>query len=212
MSGVTLFDYYRSSASYRVRIALNLKRVAYESVAIHLVQGEQRTPANLARNPQGLVPTLEIDGHQLTQSLAIIDYLDAKYPDPPLVARDPARRAKTLAQALLIAADIHPIDNLRVLAYLRDVLGVDQAGRDAWYRHWVAEGFRALEALAADAGTFLGGDAPDLADLCLVPQMFNARRFNLPLDDYPTLVRIDAACTALEPFAAAHPDRVEPKA
>jgi maleylacetoacetate isomerase len=212
MSGVTLFDYYRSSASYRVRIALNLKEVSYDSVAIHLVDGEQRAPANLARNPQGLVPTLEIDGHRLTQSLAIIDYLDAKYPHPPLVSRDPARRAQTLAQALLISADIHPIDNLRVLAYLRDVLGVDQAGRDTWYRHWVAEGFRALEALAADAGTFLGGEAPDLADICLVPQMFNARRFNLPLDEYPTLVRIDAACAALEPFAAAHPDRVEPKA
>jgi len=211
MSGVTLFDYYRSSASYRVRIALNLKRVAYDSVSVHLVHGDQRAPDNLARNPQGFVPTLEIDGHRLTQSLAIIDYLDAKYPDPPLVSRDPAARSKTLAQALLIAADIHPIDNLRVLNYLRDVLGVDQAGRDAWYRHWVAEGFRALEAMAADAGTFLGGDAPDLADICLVPQMFNARRFSLPLDDYPTLVRIDAACAALDPFAAAHPDRVEPK-
>ncbi len=208
MSGVTLFDYFRSSASYRVRIALNLKAIAYERVDISLLDGDQRTPANLARNPQGFVPTLEIDGHQLTQSLAIIDYLDAKYPEPRLVPQDPAARARTLAQALVISADIHPIDNLRVLNYLKDVLGVDQAGRDAWYRHWVAEGFRALEAMAADAGTFLGGDRPGLADICLVPQMFNARRFSLPLDDYPILTRIDATCTALDPFAAAHPDRV----
>lgn len=208
MSGVTLFDYFRSSASYRVRIALNLKGVDYERVDISLLDGDQRSPANLERNPQGFVPTLDIDGHHLTQSLAIIDYLDAKYPEPPLVSRDPAVRAGTLAQALVIAADIHPIDNLRVLNYLRDVLGVDQAGRDAWYRHWVAEGLRALEAMAADAGPFLGGDQPNLADICLVPQLFNARRFSLPLDDYPILTRIDAACTALEPFAAAHPDRV----
>ncbi|MBY8826141.1 maleylacetoacetate isomerase [Sphingomonas colocasiae] len=208
MSRVTLFDYFRSSASYRVRIALNLKGVTYERVDISLLDGDQRTPANLARNPQGFVPTLEIDGHRLTQSLAIIDYLDAKYPDPPLVSQDPATRAATLAQALVIAADIHPIDNLRVLKYLKDVLGVDQDGRDTWYRHWVAEGLRALEAMAVDAGAFLGGDRPGLADICLVPQLFNARRFSLPLDDYPILTRIDAACAALEPFAAAHPDRV----
>jgi maleylacetoacetate isomerase len=208
VSEVVLFDYWRSSASYRVRIALNLKGVAYRSVPVSLVDGEQRDPANLARNHQGFVPTLQIDGQTLTQSLAIIDYLDARFPDPPFVPRDPAARSHALARALAVAADIHPIGNLRVLTYLKDVLGVDQAGRDGWSRHWIAEGFRALEAMAG-TGPFLGGDVPDIADICLVPQMYNARRFGVTLDDYPALVRIDAACQALAPFAAAHPDRAK---
>jgi maleylacetoacetate isomerase len=207
---VTLYDYWRSSASYRVRIALNLKGVAYDSVNVGLIEGDQRTPENLARNPQGFVPTLAIDGLELTQSLAIIDYLDAKYPEPPFVSRDPAERSKTLAQALVIAADIHPLNNLRVLKYLDRALDVEKAARDDWYRHWIAEGFRGLEVMAAGAGRFLGGDQPGLADICLVPQMYNARRFDLSLDDYPVLVRIDEACQQLDAFAAAHPDAVKP--
>lgn len=205
---IRLFDYFRSSASYRVRIGLNLKGVAYERIDLSLLDGIQRSPDNLARNPQGFVPTLEIDGHILTQSLAILDYLDARFPEPPFASRDPARRARTLAQALLIACDIHPINNLRVLKYLKAEFGVEDAARDDWYRHWIAEGFAALERMAEGSGTYLGGDAPDLADICLVPQMFNARRFNLDLAPYPTLARIDAALQALPAFAAAHPDRV----
>lgn len=205
---IRLFDYFRSSASYRVRIGLNLKGVAYERIDLSLLDGVQRLPDNLARNPQGFVPTLEIDGHILTQSLAILDYLDARFPEPPFASRDPARRARTLAQALLIACDIHPINNLRVLKYLKTEFGVEDAARDDWYRHWIAEGFAALERMAEGSGTYLGGGAPDLADICLVPQMFNARRFNLDLAPYPTLARIDAALQALPAFAAAHPDRV----
>lgn len=204
---IRLFDYFRSSASYRVRIGLNLKNVAFERVDVSLLDGRQREPDNLARNPQGFVPTLEIDGLQLTQSLAILDYLDARFPEPPFVSKDPARRSKTLAQALLIACDIHPLNNLRVLGYLKNQLGADQGARDDWYRHWVREGFAALERMAEGSGTCLGGDAPDLADICLVPQMFNARRFNLDLSPFPTLVRIDAALQDIPAFAAAHPDR-----
>jgi len=206
---IRLFDYHRSSASYRVRIALNLKGVAYESVDLSLLDGAQREPDNLARNPQGFVPTLEIDGLQLTQSLAIIDYLDASFPDPPMVSKDPARRSKTLAQALVIACDVHPLNNLRVLKYLKRELGVADAARDQWYRHWLREGLVALERMAEGSGRFLGGDTPDLADVCLVPQLYNARRYDLPLDDFPTLVRIDAAAQSLEAFAAAHPDRAK---
>ncbi|MFD1612899.1 maleylacetoacetate isomerase [Sphingomonas tabacisoli] len=205
---IRLFDYFRSSASYRVRIGLNLKGVDYERVDIALLEGKQREADNLARNPQGFVPTLAIDGHELTQSLAILDYLDARFPEPPFVSKDPARRAKTLAQALLIACDIHPLNNLRVLGYLKNELGVDQAARDDWYRHWVREGFAALERMAEGSGLYLGGDTPDLADICLVPQMFNARRLELDLTPFPTLVRIDAALQALPAFAAAHPERV----
>jgi maleylacetoacetate isomerase len=207
---IRLFDYYRSSASYRVRIGLNLKGVAFERIDVSLLDGEQRHADNMARNPQGFVPTLEIDGHQIPQSLAILDYLDASYDDPPFVSKDPARRAKTLGQALLIACDIHPLNNLRVLGYLKNELGAEQQARDDWYRHWVREGFVALERMAEGSGTYLGGERPDLADICLVPQMFNARRFDLDLSPFPTLHRIDAALQALEPFAAAHPDRVAP--
>jgi maleylacetoacetate isomerase len=205
---IRLFDYFRSSASYRVRIGLNLKRVEYERIDISLLDGKQREPDNLARNPQGFVPTLEIDGHQLTQSLAILDYLDTRFPEPAFLSSDPARRAKTLAQALLIACDIHPLNNLRVLGYLKNQLGVEQDARDDWYRHWIREGLTALEHMGEGSGTYLGGDAPDLADICLAPQMFNARRFKLDLGAFPTLVRIDARLQDLEPFAAAHPDRV----
>jgi maleylacetoacetate isomerase len=206
---IRLFDYFRSSASYRVRIGLNLKSAAYERVDVSLLDGVQREPENLARNPQGFVPTLEMDGHQLTQSLAILDYLDARFPEPPFVSKDPARRSQTLAQALLIACDIHPLNNLRVLGYLKRELGAADEARDDWYRHWVREGFVALERMAEGSGRYLGGDAPDLADICLVPQMFNARRFKLDLTPFPTLVRIEAALQELDAFASASPERLQ---
>jgi maleylacetoacetate isomerase len=163
----------------------------------------------VARNPQGFVPMLSIHGHDLTQSLAIIDYLDAQYPDPAMVCSNPADRAKTLAQALIIAADIHPIDNLRVLRYLKDQMGQSQEAVDQYYRHWIIEGFTALEAMAPEDGVF-GGDLPNLADVCLVPQMANARRVDTPLAAFPKLLRMDAALSALPAFAAAHPDQVKP--
>lgn len=203
---VRLYDYFRSSACYRVRIALNLKQIDYEAVDTSLVDGAHRDPAYLARNPQGFVPMLEIGDQKITQSLAIIDWLDSYRPAPRLVPDTPDARARQMALALTIACDIHPLNNLRVLKYLGDPLGLDEAARDAWYRHWIMAGFDALEAMADPASPFLGGETPDIADICLVPQMFNARRFATPLDAYPTLVRIDAACTALDAFARAHPD------
>jgi maleylacetoacetate isomerase len=205
MNQILLYDYARSSACYRVRIALNLKNVAYVAVPINLLDGAQKSPDYLALNRQGLLPMLSIDGHDLTQSLAIIDYLDAQYPDPPMVSSDPASRAKTLAQALLIAADIHPVNNLRILKYLKDKLGQDQAAVDDWYRHWIIEGFAALEALAPAQGLF-GGDAPNLADVCLVPQMANARRFDTPMAAFPKLARIDHDLRGIAAFAKAAPD------
>jgi maleylacetoacetate isomerase len=205
---ITLHDYWRSSASYRVRIALAMKQVEHERHAVNLLKREQVSPDNLAVNPQGLVPTLEIDGHMIGQSLAIIDYLDARFPEPRLIPSDALARAMTLQRALVIAADIHPIDNLRVLRRLSE-MGIDQAGRDDWYRHWIVEGFTALEAMAGD-GRFLGGEAPDLSDVCLVPQMYNARRLETPLGAFPRLVEIDAQLTAINAVAAAHPDRFSP--
>jgi maleylacetoacetate isomerase len=207
---IRLYDYWRSSASYRVRIVLAMKGVAYERHDVNLLAGEQGDDANRARNAQGFVPTLEVDGQAIGQSLAIIDYLDATYPDPPMVSHDPLARALTLQRALVIAADIHPVNNLRILNRLSG-MGIDQAGRDEWFRHWIAEGFAALDAMAGD-GPYLGGDAPDLADVCLVPQMYNARRLETPLDAYPRLVAIDAALTVLPAFAAAHPDKFSPPA
>lgn len=210
MTETLLFDYWRSSASYRVRIALNLKGVAYRSVPTDLLAAWHKAKDYVARNPQGFVPMLSIDGHDLTQSLAIIDYLDAVYPDPPLVSADPATRAQTLAQALLIAADIHPVNNLRILGYLKKELGADDAAVAKWYRHWIVEGFTALEAMAPDQGLF-GSDRPNLADICLVPQMANARRFDTPLDAFPKLMRIDAALRAIDAFAKAAPEAVKPE-
>ena len=205
---VRLHDYWRSSASYRVRIALAMKQVDYERHDVNLLKREHVSPENLAVNPQGLVPTLEIDGHAIGQSLAIIDYLDARFPEPRLVPSDALARAMTLQRALVIAADIHPVDNLRVLRRLSE-MGVDQAARDDWYRHWIIEGFTALEAMAG-GGAFLGGAAPDLSDVCLVPQMYNARRLDTPLDAFPRLVEIDARLTAIDAVATAHPDRFKP--
>jgi maleylacetoacetate isomerase len=210
MSEIILFDYWRSSASYRVRIVLNLKGVPYRAIPTSLLDGDHKAAEYVARNPQGFVPMLHIDGHDLTQSLAIIDYLDAKYPDPPMVSPDPAMRAKTLAQALVIAADIHPINNLRVLGRLKSQFGADDAAVADWYRHWIVEGFAALEAMAPEDGLF-GNDLPNLADVCLVPQMANARRFETPLDAFPKLVRIDAELRRIEAFAKAAPEAVKPE-
>lgn len=209
MSEVLLYDYWRSSAAYRVRIALNLKGITYHRVPLDLVKGEQRSPEHLLRNPQGLVPALAIDGLLLTQSLAIIDYLDAKHPDPPFVSNDPAARSRTLSQALQIAADVHPLNNLRVLNYLRTELAADEAAVSNWYRHWIVLGFAALEVQAPETGLF-GGDSPNLADLCLVPQMANARRFDVPLATFPRLVAVDAALRELPAFRAAAPEAVQP--
>jgi maleylacetoacetate isomerase len=211
MAKLVLHDYFRSSAAYRVRIALNLKGVSYKTAPINLLSSEQQKAEYRALNPQGFVPTLEVDGQPLSQSLAIIGWLEATYPDPRLLPADPLDAAHVRAMALVVACDIHPLNNLRVLKRL-SAMEVDQEGRDEWYRHWVREGFMALEAMAEPrAGQFLFGDEASLADVCLVPQMFNARRFAVPLEDFPTLVRADHAACALEPFAAAHPERVAPQ-
>ncbi|MBB5711411.1 maleylacetoacetate isomerase [Sphingomonas xinjiangensis] len=204
-----LYDYFRSSAAYRVRIALALKGVAYARRHVMLLEDQQRSPEHLARNPQGFVPALEAEGRVLTQSLAIIDWLDARYPDPRLIPADPDARAEALAQTMVIGADIHPLNNLRVMRWLKNEGGLDEARRDAWTRHWIAQGFAALEAMAGN-GLYLGGDAPGIADCFLVPQMFNARRFGAPLDAFPKLVAADAAACALPAFAEAHPNRVAP--
>ena len=208
MSRPILYDYWRSSAAYRVRIALNLKGVDYESRQIDLREDEQKSSEYRALNPQGLVPMLEIDGHRLTQSLAIINYLDLRFANQPLIPASAAERAHVVAMAMAIACDIHPLNNLRVLKYLKNELGHSQDEIDAWYAHWIVEGLPALEAMAAPrAGKFLFGDAPTGADVCLIPQLYNARRFDVPLDDYPTLLRAEENANQLEALAAAHPDR-----
>jgi maleylacetoacetate isomerase len=204
-----LFDYFRSSASYRVRIALGLKGVEYDREEVNLLHGAQREPGYTARNPQGLVPMLEIDGLRLTQSLAIIGYLEATRPDPPLLPREPADAAHVRALALTVACDIHPLNNLRVLKYLTGPLAQEEQAKLDWISHWIREGFAALEAMAAErAGEFLFGDAPGLADVCLVPQMYNARRFGVPLEDFPLLRRVDERANGIEAFAAARPEAI----
>ena len=210
MPQAILHDYYRSSASYRVRIALNIKGVEYERRPVNLLESQQQSDEYRALNPQGFVPMLEMDGARLTQSMAIMGYLDQRVPTNPLLPAAAEARAHVLSLALTVACDIHPLNNLRILKYLKDTLDADQDARDEWYKHWVTEGLNALEAMAAPrSGKFLFGDTPTLADVCLGPQLFNARRFNVPLDGYPTLVRADENANRLEAFAAAHPDRQE---
>jgi len=203
-----LYTFFRSSAAFRVRIALNLKGLAYTARPVHLRKGEHRDPAYLAHNPQGLLPTLVVDGHPLTQSLAILEYLEERHPEPPLLPGDALGRARVRALADLVACEIHPLNNLRTLEYLRTQLGQDEAGIATWYRHWIAEGLAKLEAaLAHDggAGAFCHGDAPTIADCCLVPQIFNARRFDSDLSPYPTTMGIFDACMKREAFQRAAP-------
>ena len=208
MTQIILHDYFRSSASYRVRIALNLKGIAYERVEVSLIAGEQRSDAYLEQNAQGFVPMLVADGEPIIQSLAIIDWLDRAFPQPRLIPDDPMPRAVALAQAHVVACDIHPLNNLRVLKYLTRDLGLNEQTKDRWIHAWILQGFDALEAMAGD-GPFLGGAAPGIADCCLVPQIYNARRFDVPLDHYPRLIAIDAACAELDAVRRAHPDAVK---
>jgi len=204
----TLYGYWRSSASYRVRIALAVKGLDYEQVPINLAQGAQGGVGFRLLNPQGLVPYLIDDTAGLNQSLAIIEYLDEVYPDPPLLPNNALGRARVRAAALQIACDIHPLNNLRVLRYLKVELGQEQDVVDAWYRHWVELGFAALEELAEGAtGAYLFGDAVTLADVCLVPQMWNARRLQADIARFPKLVAIDTRLNALPAIRAASPER-----
>jgi maleylacetoacetate isomerase len=205
-----LHGYFRSSASFRVRIALNLKQIDYTAVAHHLRRNEQRAPAYLALNPQGFVPVLDDEGDVLTQSMAIIEYLDETQPNPPFLPGHPGDRARVRALAQLVACDIHPLNNLRVLRYLRDVFGRDEPAIAGWYNHWIADGFAAFEALVADddrTGRFCHGDAPGLADICLAPQIVNSQNYALDLGPYPTLRRIFEACMEMDAFQRAHPKR-----
>jgi maleylacetoacetate isomerase len=208
---VKLYSYFRSSAAYRVRIALNLKGLAPEHAFVHLRQGRQTEPDYLALNAQGLVPALVTDeGAVLTQSLAIIEWLEEVQPEPALLPRTALERARVRSIALAIACEIHPLNNLRVLNYLRDALHAQEDVRNAWYRHWCELGLGALESrLAGEAATnrFCHGEAPTLADVCLVPQLANARRVAIDVADYPTLARIERTCNALPAFAAAAPSR-----
>jgi maleylacetoacetate isomerase len=204
-----LHTYWRSSAAYRARIALNLKGLAYEQVAHHLVHGEQRSAAYLALNPQGLVPALATAGAVLGQSLAIIEYLDETYPEPPLLPPDALARAQVRAMALSVACDIHPLGNRRVLLYLRETLAQSEAAVNDWTRHWIETGFAALEEAVrrhSQDGRHCYGAGVTLADVCLVPQMYNARRFDCDLAGMPTLVAIDAALRKRPEFAAAAPE------
>ena len=204
-----LYGFFRSSAAFRVRIALNLKGLSYDTAAIHLRRNDQTKPDYLRVNPQGLVPALEEDGETLIQSLAIIEYIDEIHPDPPLLPRAPAERARVRALAGIVACDIHPINNLRVLRYLTHAFGRNGGDIAAWYNHWIDAGFQALEALLAQdprTGVFCHGDRPGLADIALVPQVVNAERYKLDMQPYPTVARIFESCMKLAPFQAAHPD------
>lgn len=208
---MVLHGYWRSSAAYRVRLALNLKRLPYQQVSHHLREGDQRKPEFLARNPQGLVPVLELsDGTLLTQSLAIIEYLEETHPAIPLLPTGAAARSRVRSIALAIVCDLHPLNNLRVLNFLGTRYGQDDAGKTAWYQHWVDCELGALEdRLSRDpaTGKFCHGDAVSLADVCLIPQLYNARRWNCDVSAYQTLLRIEASCLSLEAFSKAVPER-----
>jgi maleylpyruvate isomerase len=208
MSSALLHGYFRSSTAFRVRLALNLKRIAYDQHFRHLRKGEQRAPDYLALNPQGLVPTLEIDDHILTQSLAIIEYIDETHPTPPLLPADALGRARVRSLAYMVACEIHPINNLRVLQDLSRRFGATDSAVADWFRHWTAETFAPLEyrlAHEADTGRFCHGDKPGLADIVLVPQIINNLRFQVDMTAYPTINRIGQACLELEAFKAALP-------
>ena len=202
-----LYSYFRSSAAYRVRIALNLKSVDADYDYVHLVRdgGAQHKPAYKSLNPQAVLPTLVLDGGEvLTQSLAIIEYLDETYPDPPLLPRDPVARAERAHSGAAIACDIHPLNNLRVLQYLKNELGLGQPAVETWYRHWVALGFDAVEQMI-EGGDFCFGNTVSLADVCLLPQIFNARRFDVDMDAYPRISAVERNCATMAAFEKAHP-------
>jgi maleylacetoacetate isomerase len=205
---VKLYTYFRSSAAFRVRIALNLKGLAYEAQYVHLAKGEHRRPEYAGRYPQGLLPTLVTDGDALSQSLAIIEYLDETHPKPPLLPREAAARARVRSLSLLVACEIHPLNNLRTLQYLKRNLGQSEEQVAVWYRHWIADGLGKLEADLAGSehtGRFSHGDAPSMADCCLVPQIFNAKRYEADLAAYPTVMRVFDECMKLAPFDRAQP-------
>jgi len=205
---VKLYSYFRSSAAYRVRIALNFKNMPYEMVAVHLTKdgGQQRKPAFRAVNPQMRVPALELDGGEiLTQSLAIIEYLDEAHPEPPLLPKDALARAKVRAIADMIACDIHPLNNLAALQYIKRQLKHEQPDIDAWYHHWIIEGFTAIEAMITP-GPYTCDGQVTLADVCLIPQLFNARRLKVPLDRFPKIVAVEGACLKLPAFDKARPE------
>jgi maleylacetoacetate isomerase len=207
---VKLHTYFRSSAAFRVRIALNLKGLAYDAAYVHLPRGEHRQPAYGALNPQALLPTLEDGGHLLNQSLAIIEYLEETRPQPALLPKDAPGRARVRSLALLIACEIHPLNNLRVLQHLKGALGQSEEQVNAWYRHWIADGLEKLEAqLARGAGTgrYCHGDAPTLADCCLAPQVFNAQRYRCDTTPYPVTMRVFAECMKLDAFDRAQPSK-----
>jgi maleylacetoacetate isomerase len=202
-----LYSYFRSSAAYRVRIALNLKGLSYEIIPVHLTRGggEQRRPEYREINPQKRVPALAVSGEVLTQSLAIIEYLDETQREPPLLPADPLVRAKVRGVAQAIACDIHPLNNLIVLQYLKRTLGQEQATIDEWYAHWIVEGFEAVEAMIRP-GPYAFGAQVTLADVCIVPQVANARRYKVPLERFPRIAGVDAACQKLAAFESARPD------
>ena len=205
-----LYDYFRSSAAFRVRIALGLKGLEAGRRFVHLRKGEQSDAAYLEVNPQGLVPVLVDGPSTLTQSLAIIEYLEETHPAPPLLPKQPRDRAWVRSLALAVACDIHPLNNTRVIGYLERDLGLDQQARDAWYRHWVGEGLAAIEKMLlarAGRGPFCLGATPTIADCCLVPQVFNARRFECPLDRVPTIMSVFDACMKLPAFDLAQPSK-----
>ena len=204
-----LYTYFRSSAAFRVRIALNLKGLAYEPVFVHLAKGEHRAAAYAKVNPQALLPTLELDdGTRLTQSLAIIEYLDEKHPQKPLLPKDAQERARVRSLSYLIASEIHPLNNLRVLQHLKRALNQSEDQVNAWYRHWIADGLAKLEAeLASSKGRFCHGDTPTMADCCLAPQIFNAKRYQSDLAPYPQTMRVFEACMQLEAFDRAQPSK-----
>ena len=205
-----LYTYFRSSAAFRVRIALNLKGIAYEPAFVHLPKGEHRDARFAQVNPQALLPTFDDGGARFNQSLAIIEYLDETRPDPPLLPKDPRGRARVRSLSLLVACEIHPLNNLRTLQYLRRGLGQDEEQIKTWYRHWIGDGLAKLEAeLTGSAGTgrFTHGDKPTMADCCLVPQIFNAKRYDSDLAPYPTTMRVFEQCMKLEAFDRAQPSK-----
>jgi len=203
---ITLYSYWRSTAAYRVRLALNLKGLDYDTVTVDLTDAEHRRDGYATRNPQMLVPFLEDGRAGIAQSLAILEYLEDTHPEPPLYPEEPVQRAQVRAFAAAIACDVHPLNNLRVLNYLKGPLAADGDAVNTWYGHWIHEAFHALEKICSD-GAYTFGDTITAADVCLVPQIYNARRFNIDLTPFPKLVAVDARCLELPAFAAAVPER-----